>query len=302
MRANPGSAWLTFVVLLTSAPYAAAQELEPGAYTVSPVGINVLNLTYGLSTGDVTFDPSLPVEEASASIQSFAMAAARSVNVAGRSATALVAFPLVGGHVTGTYLGQPAEVRRTGFGDMRVRLGINLYGEPARRLPEFAKSARSKVNIGASVLVVLPTGQYDPDRIINLGLNRAAFKPEAAIIRNFERWMFEIYGGAWLFTTNDDFAGGHARSQDPLLSLQFSLRRTFRPGLWISGNANFYRGGRTHVDDVAKLDFQSNSRVGTTLSVPFTRRNAFRFAVSQGAYTTIGADFFNVSVSFQQTF
>jgi hypothetical protein len=185
---------------------------------------------------------------------------------------------------------------------MRVRLGVNLYGEPARPLPEFAKTARSKLNIGASVMVVLPTGQYDSARIINLGLNRAAFKPEAAIIRNFEHWMFEIYGGAWLFTTNDDFVGGRARSQDPLLSLQFSLRRTFRPGLWLAANANFYRGGRTHVDDVAKLDFQSNSRVGTTLAVPLTRRNAFRFAVSQGAYTTIGADFFNVSASFQQTF
>jgi outer membrane putative beta-barrel porin/alpha-amylase len=293
---------LTVLLLVVLTPPLDAQELEPGAYTVSPVGINVLNLTYGLSTGDVTFDPSLPVEEASARIQSFSIAAARSISFAGRSATALVAVPVVGGHVTGIYLGQPAEVRRTGFGDMRVRLGVNLYGEPARRLPEFVKTPRSKLNIGASVMIVLPTGQYDPNRIINLGLNRAAFKPEAAIIRNYERWMFEIYGGAWLFTSNDDFFGGHTRSQDPIVSVQFSLRRTFRPGLWISGNANFYRGGRTHVDDVAKLDFQSNSRVGTTLAVPITRRNAFRLAVSQGAYTTIGADFFNVSASFQQTF
>jgi len=296
------TACLTLFALAVPTSPLAAQELEPGAYTVSPVGINLLNLTYGLNTGDVTFDPSLPVEQASARIQSLAIAAARSVNLGGRSATALVAFPLMGGHVSGIYLGEPAEVRRTGFGDMRVRLGINIYGEPARRPQEFVKTARSKLNVGASVTMVLPTGQYDSSRIINLGLHRAAFKPEAAIIRNFERWMFEIYGGVWLFTSNDDFFGGHTRSQDPLLSLQFSLRRTFRPGLWISGNANFYRGGRTWVDDVGKLDFQSNSRVGTTLAVPITRRNAFRFAVSEGAYTTIGADFFNISASFQQAF
>jgi len=296
------TACLTLFALAVPTSPLAAQELEPGAYTVSPVGINLLNLTYGLNTGDVTFDPSLPVEQASARIQSLAIAAARSVNLGGRSATALVAFPLMGGHVSGIYLGEPAEVRRTGFGDMRVRLGINIYGEPARRPQEFVKTARSKLNVGDSVMMVLPTGQYDSSRIINLGLHRAAFKPEAAIIRNFERWMFEIYGGVWLFTSNDDFFGGHTRSQDPLLSLQFSLRRTFRPGLWISGNANFYRGGRTWVDDVGKLDFQSNSRVGTTLAVPITRRNAFRFAVSEGAYTTIGADFFNISASFQQAF
>ena len=48
---------LTILVFALSASRLGAQELEPGAYTVSPVGINVLNLTYGLSTGDVTFDP-----------------------------------------------------------------------------------------------------------------------------------------------------------------------------------------------------------------------------------------------------
>jgi hypothetical protein len=56
------------------------------------------------------------------------------------------------------------------------------------------------------------------------------------------------------------------------------------------------------VEDLAKQDFQSNSRVGTTVAVPLTRRNAVRFALSKGAYTTIGADFLGVSASFQQAF
>lgn len=280
---------------------AAGQELEPGAYSVSPVGFNVLNLSYVFNSGDVTFDPSLPVEEASATIHTGSFAVARSINLAGRSATALVAFPLVGGHVQGVYLGQPTAVDRTGFGDMRVRIGVNLYGEPARRLPEFVKTPRAPVNIGASLMVVFPTGQYDSNRVINLGLNRMAFKPEVALIRNLGPWMIEAYGGAWLFTSNDNYLG-HTRSQDPLLSLQFSFRRTFQRGLWVSANANFYRGGRTTVDDLAKQDFQSNSRVGATGSFPLSARNSVRFAISKGAYTTIGADFLGVSVSFQQVF
>jgi hypothetical protein len=299
------AAWRTSLLALLATAVAApafAQELEPGAYTVSPVGINVLNVSYVFNDGDVNFDPSLPVEEGSATIHSVAVAVARAVNLAGRSATALVAFPMVGGHLSGKYLGQPTVVDRRGLGDMRVRLGVNLYGEPARRMPEFARVQRSKVNIGASITMVLPTGQYDPQRIVNLGLNRAAFKPEGAIIRNYERWMFEIYGGVWLFTSNDDYVNGLTRSQDPLASLQFSLRRTFRTGLWIAANANFYRGGRTTVDELVKQDFQSNSRVGTTVNVPLTRRNGFRFALSKGAYTTIGADFLGISASFQQAF
>jgi Putative MetA-pathway of phenol degradation len=181
-------------------------------------------------------------------------------------------------------------------------VGLNLYGSPARRMPEFAIAGQARLNVGASLMIVAPTGQYDPQRIVNLGNNRWAFKPEAAIIRNVGPWMFEIYGGAWLFTDNDNYVNGQTRSQKPLASAQFSLRRTFRPGLWVSANINYYTGGRTNVGGLFQQDFQSNSRAGTTLAVPLSRRNAVRIAVSKGAYTTIGADFLGLSASFQQLF
>ena len=138
---------------------------------------------------------------------------------------------------------------------------------------------------------------------MNLGTNRWAFKPEAAIIRNAGAWMFEIYGGVWLFTDNTDYVNGQVRSQNPLASAQFSLRRTFRPGLWASANINYYTGGRTNVGGLFKQDFQANSRVGARrCQCRSARRNSVRFAVSQGAYTTIGADFLGLSASFQQVF
>ena len=282
---------------------AAAQELEPGAYTVSPVGINVFNVGYVFNTGDVNFDQSLPVEEASATIHTASLSYARAMGLAGRSATLLVAFPLVDGHLEGLVAGQPAAADRFGWADMRMRVGVNVYGSPARGPVEFAKAPPAKLNIGASVLVVAPTGQYDRQRLVNLGTNRWSFKPEAAIIRTMGKWMFEIYGGVWLFTDNDEFYQGDAtRSQDPLASFQFSFRHTFRPGLWLSANANFYSGGRTHVEGIAKQDFQTNSRIGTTFAMPLGRRNAVRVAISRGAYTTIGSDFVGISASFQQLF
>jgi hypothetical protein len=281
---------------------AAGQELEPGAYTVSPVGLNVFNAGYVFNTGDINFDPSIPIEDADASIHTATLSYARAMNLAGRSATLLVAVPIIDGHVQGRVAGTFAEADRLGAGDLRLRLGVNLFGSPARRMPEFAKIPPARLNVGASVMVVAPVGQYDPARLVNLGTNRWAFKPEAAIIRNLGPWMFEIYGGAWLFTDNDDYYGGVTRAQDPIGSLQFSFRRTFKPGLWLSGNANFYWGGRTYLGDVAQQDLQTNSRIGATLAVPLGPRNAFRVAVSRGAYTTVGADFVGLSASFQQAF
>jgi hypothetical protein len=292
---------LALLAILLTVP-AFAQELEPGAYTVSPVGINVFNLGYVFNDGDVTFDPSLPIEDGSATIHTTVLSYARSVDLADRSATLLVAVPIISGHLEGTYLGEPAVADRNGFGDLRIRVGVNLYGAPARRLPEFAKTPPAPLNVGASIMVVAPTGQYDPSRIVNLGTNRWAFKPEAAVIRNIGPWMFEIYGGAWLFTDNTNYVNGQVRSQKPLASLQFSFRRTFKPGLWVSANVNYYTGGRTNVGGLFKQDFQANSRAGTTLAVPLSRRNAVRIAVSKGAYTTIGADFLGLSASFQHVF
>ena len=288
-------------IVFAAAPV-SAQELAPGAYTVSPVGNNLLNVGYVFNDGDVTFDPSLPIEDGSATIHTATIAYGRSVDLAGRSATLLVAVPIVAGHLEGLYLGERAVADRRGFADIRIRVGVNLYGAPARRLPEFAKTPPSKINIGASIAIVAPTGQYDTQRIVNLGTNRWAFKPEAAIIRNAGAWMFEIYGGVWLFTDNTDYVNGQVRSQKPLVSGQFSLRRTFRPGLWASANINYYTGGRTNVGGLFKQDFQANSRAGATLSVPLSRRNSVRIAVSKGAYTTIGADFLGLSASFQQVF
>jgi len=62
--------WLGAVAALCSfgAFPLGAQELEPGAYSVSPPGVNFLVLTNNFSGGDLTFDPALPVEDARATI------------------------------------------------------------------------------------------------------------------------------------------------------------------------------------------------------------------------------------------
>ena len=85
---------LVLLGLVVSFP-ATAQELEPGAYTVSPVGINLLNVGYVFNHGDVTFDPSLPVEQGSATIHSATVSFGRSVNLAGRSARFFSTFFLI---------------------------------------------------------------------------------------------------------------------------------------------------------------------------------------------------------------
>jgi hypothetical protein len=291
---------LLIAAAVTSAAAAPvrAQDLTPGAYTPAPVGVNFGGVSYTFSSGDISFDPSLPVEEGRARLNTTVFTLGRVLNVGGRFANVLIAVPLLEGHLQGRLLGQFQEVDRFGLADPQVRFGFNLWGAPAAELGEFARQRRRGV-LGASLTVAMPLGQYDSARFINVGTNRWSFKPELGLSRTWDRWTFEAYAGVWLFTENDEFVGGRTRTQNPLFSSQFHVYYTFQPGLWLAFNGNFYSGGRTSVDGGANFDFQKNSRAGTTVSIPVGRRNSFRVAASAGAYTTIGADFRSVSVAYQ---
>jgi hypothetical protein len=286
------------LLLLCLASPGIAQDLEPGAYSVSPYGVNFLVLSNNFSGGDVTFDPTLPVEDASSTINTTVVAYVRTIDVFGRSAQIGTAVPYSIGHLEGLYIGEFTTVDRSGFRDPQFRFAMNLHGAPAMSLKDFA-SYRQKTNLGFSLVVVAPLGEYDPEKLINLGSNRWAFKPEVGLSRAMGNWTLELYGNVWLFTTNDAFFGGKTREQDPIGAFQAHLVRNFKPRMWIAFDANYYYGGRTTVDGQENFDLQKNSRVGVTLAVPLNPRQSLKFALSRGAYTSVGADFTAFVAGFQ---
>jgi hypothetical protein len=287
------------LALLLWPEISASQELEPRAYSVSPVKTNFVVLSNVYAAGDLTFDPSLPVEDGSANINTMVAGYFRSMNVLGRSGNFTVVVPYSSGTVQGVLAGEYTQVSRSGLRDPSIRFAINLYGAPAMHLKEFA-SWNKKTVIGASVVVVAPLGQYDTAKLVNIGSNRWSFKPELGWSRRFGRWVLDAYGGVWLFTDNKTFYPGlRTRSQAPIVSTQFHLTYNIRPRLWAGVDANFYSGGRTSIDRVPNQDLQKNSRFGGTLSIPLTRRQSFKVAYSTGAFTTIGADFQAVAVGWQ---
>jgi hypothetical protein len=284
-------------MLAGASPRASAQELEPGAYWPLPQGMNIATAVNSVNWGDLTFDPTLPVEEASAAINTTVLVYTRALSLAGRSANLSAQLPVVGGHVEGRLRGVTTEVRRFGLGDPRIRLGVNLYGAPPMTPQAFA-SYQLRTILGASVTVAPPLGQYDETKVINLGTHRWSIKSELGLSHAIGQWVVELMGGVWVFTDNHAFTGGRTRTQDPIASAQVHVTYRFRRNMWLAGDANFYKGGRTTVDGEHNLDLQRNARIGTTFSAALTRHTAIRVAVSQGAYTTIGGDFTSVIVGY----
>src|SRR5262245_22689317 len=221
---------------------AHSQELVPRAYEPAPVGLNAFTLVYGYSFGDILFDPSLPIKDANARLNNIAASYYRTFGLFGRFANFTVAEPYAFGHLSGTVADEPREIYRSGLADLRLRFQVNLIGTPALTMSEFVKHRR-KTNMGVSLTVSAPTGQYDPSKLINIGQNRWAFKPEVGLSRVFGSWQIDAYAGAWLFAANDNFLG-RTRTQDPIASFQFHLTYNIRPGFWVGFNSNFYTGGK----------------------------------------------------------
>jgi hypothetical protein len=275
-----------------------AQELEPGAYSPSPKDFNILIGGLTFNTGDLAFDPSGPIENASADIGAGMIGYVRTLGLWGRLANVGFTLPYVHGDLRGDYLGEFHDVSRSGPGDPRLRLAVNLHGGPALTLKEFM-THKQEWNLGASLIVGLPLGEYDSDKLINIGSNRWSFKPEVGLSRTLGRWRFEGAAGAWFFTVNDDFFGGVSRKQDPIGSFQFHVIYTIRPRMWIAYDANYYTGGRTSYGEGKNEDLQNNSRMGLTFSMPVNRTNSIKVSYSSGAFTTVGADFQSIGLAWQ---
>jgi hypothetical protein len=288
---------LTGLILATGA---SAQDLDPRAYVRVPVDGNVLVAGFSYSHGGVVTDPSLPLEDLKASVEMITLGLARSFSFFGMTAQAFGVIPFAWVQANALVTSQYQSTTRTGFSDMRFRLSVLLHGAPAATREEFVKSSPRTI-IGSSLTIVAPTGQYFPDKLINLGTSRWSFKPEVALSHPMgKRWMMDVYAGVWLFTTNYSFyPGTSVRRQDPLGAIQAHLSYTIKPGFWAAADATFYAGGNSTVNDVVKDDRQSNSRIGLTVSMPVGKINSVKIACSTGAVIRFGANFTSVSVSWQ---
>lgn len=289
---------LVVTTLVALGSGADAQELEPRAYTNTPVGLNFLIAAYAYSSGGVATDPALPIKDAHLHIHSAILAYARSLNVLGTSGKVDVVLPYAWLSGSAEVVGQPREREVSGLADPRLRFSVNLYGAPALSVEEFT-SYKQDLIVGASLQVGIPLGQYDSEKLVNLGTNRWSVKPELGISKAWGRLTIEASGGITFYTTNDDFFGGKSRSQEPIYSLQGHLSYNFSRGMWVGLDGTYYTGGRTTTDGVKDNNFQGNTRVGVTFALPVNRYNSIKLYASTGVSTRTGGNFDTLGIAWQ---
>jgi len=284
--------------LAISAPALHSQELEPRAYSNVPIGMNFALAGYAYTEGNVLVDAAIPLEDAEITAHRLVVAYSRALNLWGDSGKVDAIIPYGWASGSATFAGQPHEREVNGFGDPALRLTWNFIGAPALTVTEF-RDHESDWIVGASFRVGMPLGQYDEDKLLNLGLNRWSFKPELGVSKPWRRWTFELAAGATFYTDNDEFLGALTREQEPLVAVQGHVIYSFGKGIWAGLDGTFYTGGRTTLNGTVNDDRQTSSRVGLTVSLPVTTHQSFKLYASTGATVRNGGDFTTAGVIWQ---
>lgn len=279
---------------------AAAQELTPRLYWPTPHGTQLLVAGYSHAAGDVLFDRTIPLYEVDSEINVGILAYVQTVSLWGRSSNIMVELPYSWGTTKGLIREYPAQRDFSSFGDLGFTMTVNLMGAPSMTREDFlALRADPHPIIGASLKVKAPTGAYDSDRLINVGVNRWATRLQLGTIIPFRPgWLLEAAAGIWLYGDDNDFLMG-AREQDPVYALEAHLVKRFRPGFWASLDFTYFTGGRQTIGGERLGDEQQNSKVGGTVVIPIAGRHAVKFGYATGAVTKYGNDFDQFLMTYQ---
>lgn len=186
--------------------------------------------------------------------------------------------------------GQERERNVSGLNDPRFRVSVNFYGAPALSLKDFADYQQDLI-IGVSVQVSAPLGQYDPDKLVNLGNNRWFVKPDIGISKAWGPLAIELSTGVFFFNNNDDYFGGKTLEQNPVSSSQVHATYSIGRDLWAALSVTNEYGGRTTVEGVKNDDLENNWHLGATFALPVNRNNSIKIIASTGVHTTIGSDY-----------
>jgi hypothetical protein len=295
---------LIFIVIILSFTISvSAQDLDPRAYVRVPIDMTVLVIGFSYTYGGVVLDPTSPIQDLKAKVETPVIGVGHTFNLFGLTSQAFVALPYSWAQASGKLLGEDSSITRTGLGDTRFRIATLLLGAPAVTREEFAKSTPQTV-LGASLTVVMPTGQYFNKKLINIGTNRWSFKPELGLSYVVSKqWFIDLYAGVWFFTNNNSFyTGTSVRSQNPLLTFQTHLSYNINPLMWAAIDFTYYTGGQSSVNDFYKDDRQNNSRFGATFNFPVSKLSAIKIAYSTGAIIRLGANFSTISIAWQMVF
>ncbi|WP_199525650.1 MULTISPECIES: transporter [unclassified Herbaspirillum] len=223
---------------------ASALEVTAGDYEAYPAGANIAMLYYQYAERKDSYVHGNKVSGNFGLTSNVALA--RYIHVVKLSESAvldpqfILPFGTLRTNGDATVLGNAS-----GTGDL-------ILGAPVKFILD--QTTRDVISIGP--YLYLPTGNYDSNKLLNLGENRWKALFQLAYIRHFNAdWALDLVGDVTINGNNTDFTPAHATmKQAPRYEAQAHLRYNLSSATALSVGFGSVRGGETEVNGVKQGD------------------------------------------------
>ena len=177
----------------------------------------------------------------------------------------------------------------SGYADPSVALVVNLFGTPPLKTNFDLIDYEPTWTLDTAVMLALPVGEYDDDKLVNMGLNRwwgrfaFPFKYHFGVFSPGYMTSLEITPAVWLFAENDDFVGQKLEN-DPLWQIEAHLTHDFTRSFFGSLDL-LYRGGfRSEINGTEVGDKLDIGDLGFTLNYQATDNITLRTGYSTNVF------------------
>ena len=177
----------------------------------------------------------------------------------------------------------------SGYADPSVSMVVNLFGTPPLKTNFDLIDYEPTWNVDAAVMLGVPVGEYDENKLVNFGLNRWFGRIAFPVTYNFGvftrgyRKSFELIPSVWLFADNDDFMGQNLKN-DPLWQLEAHLTNDFTPTFFGSLDVLYRSGFQSEIDGVNVGEELDIGNLGFTLVYEATENLSIHTGASSNMF------------------
>jgi len=280
----------TLFILFLLIPFVVlGQGSGPRTFPLPPKDITAINLFYVNLVSNLTPSKDVILDRGTVYINALAIPIVHTFSLGGQLAQVFVSPGY--GHISGVIEAgeqQSEIVDVNGLLDASVMMRVGLVNSPALDMENYAKR-ELKFQMSGILGITVPIGQYDQDRIANLGGNRWGIKVGTPLIvplnkNKEEMFLWEIVPTVTFYTKNTEPRIGETKTQKPLYWLEQHLTRNFTKRFWASIDVGYQYGGRTYIDDISDGSKINQFAAGGSLAYAPFRNIPLTF---QGTYSQI---------------
>jgi hypothetical protein len=260
--------------------------------------VNQFELGYAYVHANASLDPAIIIGNASLNLNQGLIDYTRYFGLLHRTAWISPAVPIA--NLSGAVSGTQISGSVAGAGDSSYQAAILLMGGPALNPAEFEKY-HPVTSVGVSLTMTAPTGLYRPGKVLNLGSNRWAFKPELGVSHPFgpqQKWVFDAYANSYFYTVSSSQGGTNRLQQRPLPGLEAHISYSLLDDLVGSVDTRYSFLGDQTVNGRDQSNTQQNFLLGSEWALSLNAKNVLTLELAKALVHQNGPTIAGLSVRY----